>query len=247
MMDELVFHDYNGMQLKNAVAIIGFPSLGLVSSIATSFLAKELKLDLIGAITSPSFPAYAIIQNGIPMPPVRFYGGCRDCFDDHGIDCEDLVVITSEFVPKPDQLSDMADMIIDWCIKNDVKTVITLDGIPLFEPDNYSIIGVGSTEAARKMMKDYNITSFDEGMVRGLSGMLLVKAADEDVNVITLLGSAKSDMPDPRGAAKLMEPLSRMLPELKLDTAPLYTEAEEMDKRINSQQSYDGQDRVLYG
>src|SRR5574344_916767 len=112
MMDELVFHDYNGMQLKNAVAIIGFPSLGLVSSIATGFLARELKLELIGAISSPSFPPYAIIQNGRPMPPVRFYGGKRSCKDTNGLDGDDLVIVTSEFVPKPEQHAEMANMLI---------------------------------------------------------------------------------------------------------------------------------------
>lgn len=245
-MDDLVYHDYNGMELKNAVAIVGFPSLGLVSSIATSFLAKELKLELIGAVSSPAFPPYSIVQNGIPMPPVRIYGGCRGCFDERGIDCEELVIITSEFVPKVDQMSDVANFVVDWCLKNNVHTVLTLDGIPQFEPDQYSIIGIGSTESARKMMKDYEIESLDDGIVRGISGLMLSRAADEDLDVITLLGSAKQDMPDPRGAAKLMEPLSKMLPELSIDTEPLYKEAEEIDKRINSQ-LLQQEDRTIYG
>ena len=170
-MNDLVLHTYGELKSNDAVAIIGFPSLGLVSSIATSFLAKELKLDLIAAVSSPSFPPYAIVQGGVPMPPVRIYGGCRkkdeSCTD--GIECEDLFVITSEFVPKPDQTDEMASLIVDWCLRNNVHTVITLDGIPLFAPDMYSIIGVGSTENARQMMKDYEIESIEDGMVRGLS------------------------------------------------------------------------------
>ena len=248
-MNDLVIHTYDDMRSKDAVAIVGFPSLGLVSSIATSFLAKELKLDLIAAVSSPSFPPYAIVQGGVPMCPVRIYGGCRkkDENCENGIGCEDLFVITSEFVPKPEQTDEMAELIIDWCVNNNVSTVITLDGIPLFSPDMYSILGVGSTENARTMMKRYEIESIEDGMVRGLSGMMLLKASEIDLDVITLLGSARQDMPDPKGAAKLMEPLTRLLPELSIDTEPLYKEAEEIDKKIRDQQmhQYDNQD--IYG
>lgn len=234
-MDELTLHEYSDRRLNNAVAIVGFPSLGLISSIATSFLAKELELDLIASITSPSFPPYAVVQNGVPMPPVRFYMGTRENVeDDGGIDCEDIVVITSEFVPKTELFTALADVIVQWCHDNNVHTVITLDGIPQFTPEQYDIIGVGSTERARELMNTYGIESFDEGMVRGLSGMILVKAVDEDLDVITLLGSAKQEMPDPRGAAKIMEPLAKMLPELKIDTEPLYKEAEDIEKRFTA-------------
>ena len=248
-MSDLVLHTYGEMRSNDAVAIIGFPSLGLVSSIATGFLAKELKLDLIAAVSSASFPPYAIVQGGVPMPPVRIYGGCRkkdECCV-NGIECEDLFVITSEFVPKPDQTDEMAALIVDWCLHNNVHTIITLDGIPLFGPDMYSIIGVGSTEHARNMMKDYEIESIEDGMVRGISGMILLKASEIDLDVITLLGSAKQDMPDPKGAAKLMEPLTRLLPELKIDTEPLYKEAEEIEKKIRSQQLHQYENQDIYG
>ena len=245
-MDEMTLHEYTDRELNNAVAIIGFPSLGLISSIATSFLAKQLGLDLIASISSPSFPPYAIIQNGIPMPPVRFYMGSRENVeDDGGIDCEDIVVITSEFVPKAETFTVLADILVKWCRDNNVHTVITLDGIPQFTPDQYSILGVGSTERARELMKKYEIDSVDEGMVRGLSGMLLVNAAENDLDVITLLGSAKQDMPDPRGAAKIMEPLAKMFPELEIDTEPLYKEAEDIEKKITAQ-SYKTNDNI-YG
>ena len=248
-MNDLVLHTYGELNSDDAVAIIGFPSLGLVSSIATSFLAKELKLELIAAVSSPSFPPYAIVQGGMPMPPVRIYGGCRkkDETCEGGIGCEDLFVITSEFVPKPEQTDEMAELIIDWCIRNNVHTVITMDGIPLFGPDMYSIIGVGSTENARQMMKDYEIESIEDGMVRGLSGMILLKASEMDLDVITLLGSAKQDMPDPKGAAKLMEPLTRLLPELKIDTEPLYKEADEIEKKIRAQQVHQYENQDIYG
>ena len=96
-------------------------------------------------------------------------------------------------------------------------------------------------------MKDYEIESIEDGMVRGISGMILLKASEIDLDVITLLGSAKQDMPDPKGAAKLMEPLTRLLPELKIDTEPLYKEAEEIEKKIRSQQLHQYENQDIYG
>ena len=78
----------------------------------------------------------------------------------------------------------------------------------------------------------------------------MFEGANRGIDVITLLGSAKPDMPDPRGAAKLMEPLGKMLPELKIDTEPLYQEADELEKRmVNPAASPPNlpRDQLLYG
>ena len=244
-MDELTLHEYGSMEFDNAVAIIGFPSIGLISSIATSFLAKELDMSLVAGITSSAFPPYAIVQNGVPMPPVRIYGCTRT--NECGVDCDSIIVLTSEFIPKPESFMDLADLIVQWCRRNNVHTMITLDGIVQFNPDSYNIIGVGSTDKARRMMEELGIESFNDGLVRGLSGMILLKAANEDFDAISLLGSARQDAPDPRGAAKIMEALSKILPELKIDLEPLYTEAEELEKKMLRQNSQSYDNRDIYG
>ncbi len=236
--------DYN-----NAVAVIGFPSLGLVSSIASSFIARELKMDLIAGIAAPEFPPYCIIQNGIPMPQVRIFHGCRKDTDmESGLDCEDILIVTSEFIPKQEQYYDIALTLIQWLEKKGIRKVITLDGIPMFTPDTYEIIGAGSSDKAREIMKEYEINPFDDGMVRGISGIMLFEGSRRNMDIITLLGSAKSEFPDPKGAAMLMDPLKKMIPEINIDTEPLYQEASELDMRFNANKNVpsDGIDRI-YG
>ena len=249
-MDELIIHSYKDKELKNTVAVVGFPSIGLVSSIAANFIARELKLEMIAGISSPDFPPYALMQNGVPMPPIRIYAGNRNCDDDTGLNCDGLVVITSEFMPKMEQHYSIAMTILDWLVANDIRTVITLDGIHPASQGDHVLLGAGSTEAAREIMKKYEIDEFVDGMIRGTSGVMLFEGANRDIDVLTLLGSAKADMPDPRGAAKLMEPLGKMLPELKIDTEPLYTEADELEKRMTGQPNAPPQlprDQLLYG
>ncbi|MDD4244682.1 MAG: PAC2 family protein [Candidatus Methanomethylophilaceae archaeon] len=251
-MSELELHVYDDKtDLSKSVAIIGFPSLGLVSSIAASYMSKELKLNLVAGITSQEFPPYTIIQNSKPMPQIRMYAGCRKDKAEGGMEeCDDIVVITSEFVPKDGMNYKVSELLITWLKDNGIKTVLVLDGIPLFGEDNYILLGAGSTDSARVQMNEYGIESFEEGMVRGMTALLLMEGAERNVDVIAMLGSAKADVPDPKGAAKIMEFLAKMLPELKIDTAPLFKEADELEKRIASQQIPETTssmgDRVLY-
>ena len=134
---------------------------------------------------------------------------------------------------------------------NDIRTVITLDGIPQFPSGEDALLGAASTPAAREMMAQFGIEEFADGMIRGMSGIMLFEGKNRGLDVITLLGSARADMPDPRGAAKLMEPLGKMLPELKIDTEPLYIEAEELDRRFKQTASGSAaglpRDYALYG
>lgn len=231
MVEALYIHEYEKMKFKNALAIVGFPSLGLVSSIATNFIVRTMDLKRIAGISSPDFPPYSLVQNGFPMPPVRIYAGDRVC-DDDGEDCEHLIVITAEFMPKMEMHHPMAKLILDWCQENDIKTILTMEGIAVPDVDKTPIFGIGSTDAMREKIRKYDIEPLNEGMVRGLSGIILYEAAAAGIDVITLLGPARADIPDARGAAMLLEPIKRMLPELKLDIEPLLKEAEEIESKM---------------
>ena len=235
-------------EFKNAVAIVGYPSIGLVSSIASNFMSRELKLELVAGIESPDFPPYTVMQNGVPMPQMRIFSGLREpnIEDDGGIDCEDIAIITSEFVPKVEHMYPIATTLLDWFEENDIKTVIILDGIPMFSPETYEIMGAGSTENARSIMEKYQIEGFNDGMIRGIAGLLLYEGSLRGLDIITILGSARADIPDPIGAAHLLEPIQRMIPEIKLDMEPLYQEASDLDKRLNQRPISDN-NTILYG
>jgi uncharacterized protein len=227
-------HKYKDIKWNNPIAIIGFPSIGLSSSIAANFLARTLELEVVGGISSKDFPPYAVVQNGVPLPPVRMYAGGRDC-DAHcdGVDCDGLIVVTSEFIPKIEHHHPLAVSLLEWLKKNGVVTIICLEAIPQFDADDH-IYGVGSTAAANEIMSEYSIQGLEDTLVRGTAGVMLYEGAMRNIDVLAILGPARADMPDPRAAAKLMEPLARMLPELKIDLGPLYKDAEEIEKRMDA-------------
>ncbi|MDR0791475.1 MAG: PAC2 family protein [Methanomassiliicoccaceae archaeon] len=228
-----VVHKYKDIRWNNPIAVIGFPSIGLSSSIAANFLARTLELEVVGGISSAEFPPYAVVQNGVPLPPVRMYARGRDCDMDSGVSCDGLIVVTSEFIPKIEHHHPLAISILEWLRSHGVMTVICLEAIPQFDSDDH-IYGVGSTPAANGIMEKYSIKGLEDTLVRGTAGVMLYEGTMRNIDVLAILGSARAEMPDPRAAAKLMEPLARMLPELKIDTEPLYKDAEEIEKRMDA-------------
>jgi len=228
---DIFIHEYGEMELEDGLAIIGFPSVGLVSSIAANFIVRTMKLERKAAIISKRFPPFTIIHEGIPSPPVRIYSGRRDC-DGKGEKCEKLAVITCEFMPQPDLIKERSDDILGWCKKKGIATILTLEGINLGGEGDTKVYGVGTTPRTRSMLETYGVKELREGMVTGISGLLLSEGERYQMDVICLLGSARTDLPDARGAANLMDVIGDMLPETKLDPEPLIKEAEQIESEM---------------
>jgi len=115
------------MDLRNAIVFDGFPSVGLVSTIATNYLINVLELEQIGLIDSPAFPALSIIRNGEPLSPVRIYGGQKEVKGD-GDETKNIVVFISEFAPPIGMVKSIAKIIVDFAVENDCHMIITPEG-----------------------------------------------------------------------------------------------------------------------
>jgi uncharacterized protein len=253
MEEEMFLHEYKDAQITNSMAVIGFPSVGLVSSIAANYIVRTMKLERIATIVSKDFPPYTILHEGIPSPPVRIYAGKRIC-DGNGEKCEQIVVILSEFMPRPDLIKRLSDIILDWCQKKGIGTIMTLEGINTSDKSQEATtFGVGTTNRMKKMLETYHIAEMKEGMVSGISGVLLSEGDRLNIDVMCLLGPAKGDIPDARGAARLLEIIGEMLPEIKLDPQPLMKEAETIEQEMKTamesmkQLKKPGEESNLYG
>lgn len=207
--------------------IVGFPGVGLIGSIAANFIVDALKMELVGQLQSDKLPPAAVVQEGIPLAPVRVY--------QH----ENLMVLLSDFAI-PIQLSSiMAQTILDWEDGHSgFKSIITLEGLmaqPTEEKVDAKVFGVGSTDSARKKLADSKLDIFDHGWITGVSGLLLSEGNRLKQEVICLLADANAMYPDARSAAKLVETIDLLLPEIKLDLKPLIDEAEKIEENIKSQ------------
>ena len=72
---EVTIHEFEDFDYQGAKVIDGFPSVGLVSTIAANYLIDMLKLKQVGIVDARHFPTLSVVHNGEPLNPVRIYAG----------------------------------------------------------------------------------------------------------------------------------------------------------------------------
>jgi len=231
-MNDIEIIEYKKEDLSNSLLVVAFPTVGLISSIAGHFVIDSLKLKEIGTIVSNEFMPATIIHKAKPSPPVRIYAGNKKCGPNG--ECEQIAVIISEFMPPYNIIKPLADKILDWSSNKGCKTIVALEGTHAFGDikKELKVYGVGSNEKMRNFLKTYKIDETQEGMITGVTGVLLYEGVLKNKNVICLLSEARSDFPDSRAAGNLLKKLDVMLPFIDIDPEPLYKEAEKIEQQI---------------
>jgi len=232
-MEDCEIIEYGDVDLSNSMLVVAFPTVGLISSIAGHYIIDSLKLKEIGTITSRYFMPATIIHKSNPSPPVRIYAGEKTCGPDGT--CEQVAVIISEFMPPLDIIKPLSDKIIDWADRKGCQAIVTLEGSHAAEGvsnKKLQVSGVGSNVEMKNILKKHKINETQEGMITGVTGVLLYEGVLRQRNVVCLLSEAHVSFPDSRAAGKLIEKLDVMLPEIKIDPKPLYKEAEQIEKNI---------------
>jgi len=229
LLEDVQIVDFEEMSLAGGTVIAGFPSIGLVSTIVANYLIDALGLKQIGAIDSPYFPTLSVVHTGEPLSPVRIYGGTVP-------NGEKIAVFVSEFKPKPNLINAISDVIMVWAKKKACKLLISPEGMVVegktseeeMVVDAYAI---GSTENARAMLQAKNIPQFKNGIIAGVSGVLLNKGKHEKFDVISILAEAHPNYPDARAAASAINVIGTVIG-VEINVGPLYDEAERIEKQL---------------
>jgi len=232
-MDDISIFEYKKVDLTDSMLVVAFPTVGLISSIAGHFIIDSLKLEEIGSIVSRHFSPTTIIHNSIPSPPVRIYAGKKMCGPDGS--CEQIAVIISEFMPPLDIIKPLTDKIFNWSKEKNCKIIVSLEGMHTVsekKSKKYKVYGIGSNLNMKNHLKKFKIEHTQEGMITGVTGVLLYGGVLMRRDVICLLSEAHAAYPDSRAAGNLLEKLDIMLPGIKIDPDPLYKEAETIEKNI---------------
>ncbi len=217
-----------------------FPSAGLAPTVAGHYMLQTLKLPRIGALASEDFPPLAVIQGGRVNPPVRAYGG------------KDLVLVLSEFPLLPGLITPLATAIIGMALQLKAGRIIGLEGVVPHPADGDGddtsadtgnnppeekvwYAGSGSAPEIPAEYKAAGVRTMTDGVIGGLSGALLVEGLTAGIPIGTLLVSATDvGYPDHRAAAKIIEVIDQALPRVKIDTGPLRTQAEMIERALRA-------------
>jgi uncharacterized protein len=229
-MVEIETKKFKDMDLKGGTILEGFPGIGIVGPIAATYLIDYLEMDQICALDSEDFPPTSMVYANKPKFPARIYAN-----SEHKIG-----LFLSEFTPSPKLHRPIAKKLLTWAKEQHCKRFICMEGLPSEagkEPGGegtrkINVFGVGSTDEARRELKKAEIKKLEAGMIFGVSGVLLNEGRWENFDVITLLAEAYAEMPDALAAAKILEALDKLMPNIKIDTKPLLDQSKKFEEHL---------------
>jgi uncharacterized protein len=216
--------------LRGAMLVVGFPTHGLVGSVAASYLVHALDMSPIAYMISEEFPPTVVMEEGVVSAPVRFYASKLVCGVDRS--CDQLVVLIADIQPSPGMLNELGRVLLDWAERKGVQFVVAIEGQPIeSEVGGDARVVAMSNRAAAPLLEKYQFAAAN-GVVTGLAGGLLLGAINRTLPVLCFVAQAHKDYPDARAAAKVIETLNPLVPLLVLDTKPLREKAREIEEGV---------------
>jgi uncharacterized protein len=230
--------------LKGAMMVVGFPTHGLVGSVAASYLVHSLDMSLVAYMISEEFPPTVIMEEGVVSAPVRLYASKLVCGVDRS--CDQLVVVIADIQPPVQMLNRLGRVLLDWAESKGVQLIVTIEGQPIeSEVRGDARVVAMANRAAAPLLEKYHFQAAN-GVVTGLAGGILLGAIGRVTPVLCFVAQAHKDYPDARAAAKVIETANPLVPLLVLDTKPLRDKARQIETEVRKtlQQTRESMSRI---
>ena len=218
MGDEVRIVEKEGVKHKNPIVIEGLPDVGLVGTIAASYIVERMGYKEIGYIESDLFPPVMVVHEGQSKNPLRIYGD------------EGVVVVLSEVAIPVDAVYPLTEALADWVKEIDSKLVISMTGLPAanrIDIEKPEVFAVGNSEEALNELKDKQMELLEEGFIAGPYAVMLRECSKRKMSAISLLAQCFPVYPDPGAAASAIESLDKFL-KLDIDVKELLEKGEEI-------------------
>jgi uncharacterized protein len=227
-LEDVQICNFEEVDIKGAIVIAGFPSIGLVSTIAANYLIDALNLRQIGCVASSEFPALSVVHTGEPLSPVRIYAGAQGS--------KKIVVFVSEFKPKPNLINSISESIMKWVCEKNCSLLISPEGMVVEgkgseEEEEVEAYAIGSTEKVRTILTEKKIPQFKNGIIAGVSGVLLNLGRQSNFDVVSVLAEAHPNYPDAKAAAAAINVMA-LLMNVEINVTPLFEESERIEKQL---------------
>jgi len=232
-MKKTIIEEQKKVQLKNPLLIEGFPGLGMVGSIATKYLVKQLKAEKIATMYSPHFPYHVIVneKGGVRLLQGEFYVWRNEEIK------KDFIFLTGDSQPQTiEGQFEVANAILDFAEEKKVKTIITIGGYRNEFEGSPKIVAVSTTPKLYEQAKKAKASPSEAGTpIVGTAGLLLGLAKFRKLDALCLLGETKGYLPDPKTAKSIIEVLGKLL-EIAVDLKGLDKEIEKSNQILGRMQ-----------
>lgn len=222
---EIIIKEFKEFNLEEGYLIDGFPSVGLTSTIATESMIHTSQFELGGIIDSKNFPPISVIKEGKPNHPSRIFIN------------EDLKVgVFSSYLNLDQSLHrQVSESMLEWSKKHKIKLIVSSVAVKSDKEDS-QMMGVGSTDSARKKIEEIGLKVLDHGTIPGIPGMLLNEGSITNQDVIVIIFNTTGKGPDFKSSAELCMVMSKLIPGASCDIPSLQKEAEKAEATIKETQ-----------
>ena len=224
-MSEITIKEFREFNLEDGYLIDGFPSVGFSSAIATESMIHTSQFELGGIIDSKKFPPISVIKEGKPNYPSRIFIN------------EDLKVgIFSSYLNLDQSLDkQVSESMLEWSKKHKIKLIVSSVAVKSDKEDS-QMMGVGSTDSARKKIEEIGLKTLDHGTIPGIPGSLLNEGSIRNQDVIVIIFKTTGSGPDFKSSAELCMTMSKLIPGASCDIPSLQKEAEKAEATIKETQ-----------
>jgi uncharacterized protein len=244
--------DLNNLQKSKSILIAGFPGPGLVGSISTSYMIDKLNMHQIACVESEYISPGVIYVDGKLRHPFRIYANKEG----------NVCVIVCEAPIMINGIHSVLNTVMDWAIKNTIQEVLVLDGISIqgiprsdrqpiiFESTEMDESIQNNTGKTERDVSQYSLnknmpSNFDKSVIDnsnkkyttfigGIAGGLLSACLSYQIPCAAILVPSTSGIPDPEGAAILIESYNSFIKNenLKIDSAQLKEQGQILKKQL---------------
>lgn len=271
------------VKLNNPLLIAGFPGPGLIGSISTSFIIESLGMRQIACVESEFIMPGVIYVGGKLRHPFRLYSNNEG----------NICVLVCETPLLVQGIHRVLDAVMKWALDSNVTKVLVLEGMPMqgipqskrnpfilsnteeghtlinsldaFDGSPKQSNGKSQEEISDDIELKYNEAADNLGptYIGGISGGLLSSCISNNIPCSAVLVPSLSGIPDPEGAAIILETLAEITSnlELRIDVSKLRQQGNQVKKNLekiarsirNQQRSMNGNERapneenVMYG
>tara|TARA_Y100000310_G_scaffold313860_1_gene362688 strand:- start:8606 stop:9334 length:729 start_codon:yes stop_codon:yes gene_type:complete len=199
--------------------IEGFPGLGLIGTITTEYLIKNLKAKSIGYIRMDDIAPIAAIHSGTVIQPLEVYY----------VKKKNLIILHSLFDPSGIEWK-VADALSQFYKELKAKEIISIEGIMSGQRNKkVKAYYFSSKSSQAKKLKSSGAEELKEGILMGITAALLLE--NQGMNNSGVFVETHSKLPDSRASAKIIEVLDGYLG-LGIDSAPLEKAAADFEKKL---------------
>ena len=241
-MKTTVIKELAKVELKNPILVEWFPVLGMVGSIATEYLVKQLKAKKLAILYSPHFPYHVLVdkKGGARLLRGEFYFWKNETGEN------DFIFLTGDSQAQTiEGQFEVANSILDFAEKKNVETIITIGGYRNEVEGTPKVVVVSTNPVLlERALKAKAVFSEAGTPIVGTAGLLLGLAKFRKIDAVCLLGETRGYLPDSKTAKSVIEVLQGLL-DVTVDLKGLDAEIERSKEILGRMQDIEKR-RVKY-